>query len=47
MRKNREIKGGFNNNLPITIILIIIVLFIIFYLIYDNKLGKIKTVTGY
>lgn len=46
MKKKEKIKGGTNNNLPLTIILIIIVVFSIFVLIY-NKNSSIKTMEGY
>ena len=44
--KKQKIKGGFNDNLPITIVLSIIVVFIIFNFINDNN-EKIKTMLGY
>ena len=46
MKKKEKIKGGTNNNLALTIILIIIVAFCIFVLIY-NKNSSIKTIEGY
>ena len=48
MKKNKKqkIKGGFNNNLPITIVLSIIVVFIIFKFINDNN-KKFKALLGY
>ncbi len=46
--KKQKIKGGFNNNLPITIVLSIIVVFIIFNFINNNNNNeKIKTMLGY
>ena len=44
--KKQKIKGGFNNNLPITIVLSIIVVLIIINFINSNN-EKIKTILGY
>ena len=44
--KKQEIKGGFNDNLPITIVLSIIVVLIIINFINSNN-EKIKTILGY
>ena len=46
MKKKEKIKGGFNDNLPITIILIVIVVFCIYLLIY-NKSDKMSVGYAY
>ena len=44
--KKQKIKGGFNDNLPITIVLSIIVVLIIINFTNSNN-EKIKTILGY
>ena len=46
MKKKEKIKGGFNDNLPITITLIFIVAFFIYLLIY-NKSDKTSVGDAY